>query len=341
MTALPKVSRRAFGITAASALGLMLAACSSDSTDAGEAGTSGASDAGTSATGPIEVEDNFGTTEVPADPQSIVITDNRAFRAAEAWGVALTAAPRQLVPRGVSYRDDENILDLGSHREPNLEMVVAAEPDLIINGGRFAGQRDAIIDLVGDSVAIVDFSPQDDQPLEDELRRGLRGYGTVLGKSEEAEQLIAEFDAAIERAKAAYKGESVMGILTSGGDISFSAPSTGRAIGPLYDMVGLTPALEASAEDASHGDDISVEAIAQSAPEWMIVLDRDAATNAAEEAGYTPAKDLVENNAALASVPAVQNGRVIYMPANFYTTEDVQAYTEILTAMADAFEAAQ
>ena len=42
------------------------------------------------------------------------------------------------MPDTIAYADDESVVDLGNHREPDLEAVVAADPDLIVNGQRFA-----------------------------------------------------------------------------------------------------------------------------------------------------------------------------------------------------------
>ena len=50
----------------------------------------------------------------------------------------------------------------------------------------------------------------------------------------------------------------------------------GRVWGSMYEIFGWTPALEVSNSTAGHkGDDVSVEAIAQTNPDWIFVLDRD------------------------------------------------------------------
>ncbi|WP_328700077.1 iron chelate uptake ABC transporter family permease subunit [Corynebacterium glutamicum] len=36
---------------------------------------------------------------------------------------------------------------MDTHREPNLEILTAAQPDLIVNGQRFTQHRDAIVKL--------------------------------------------------------------------------------------------------------------------------------------------------------------------------------------------------
>src|SRR5699024_9860138 len=99
------------------------------------------------------------------------------------------------------------------------------------------------------------------------------------------------------------------------------------------------PALEVdNASDDHQGDDISVEAIAKADPDWLLVMDRDAAV-AAEEEGYTPAAQLLEKSEALGDVTAIKEGNVVYLPADTYTNDGIQTYTEFFTAFADELEA--
>ncbi|HHU66876.1 ABC transporter substrate-binding protein, partial [Corynebacterium sp.] len=130
-------------IAAVAASALLLSACS-DATDTSsatnETATTAAADAGT-----ITVEDNHGTQEIALPVEAIASTDNRSFEILDAWGIDLVAAPKQLVPFTVEgYKNDDDIIDLGTHREPNLEALTAAQPDLIVNGQRFAQHYDAI-----------------------------------------------------------------------------------------------------------------------------------------------------------------------------------------------------
>src|SRR5690606_14572122 len=119
----------------------------------------------------------------------------------------------------------------------------------------------------------------------------------------------------------------------------YLAPSVGRTLGPVFDFLGLTPALEVDdASDDHQGDDIAVEAIATSDPDWILVMDRDAAV-AADDPTYSPASDILENSEALAKVSAVREGNIVYMPADTYTNEGIQTYTEFLNDFADALEA--
>jgi len=291
----------------------------------------------------VEVEDDHGTHEVSTDPQSVIVTDNRSYRTLEEFGVQPSAAARSLMDAQThGYAEDESILDLGNHREPNLENVVAAEPDLIINGQRFQQYYQDISELAPEAT-VLEFEPQEDADLVEELIRKTESLGTVFGEEEAAAGLVEELETEMARVEAAYDGEStVMGLLTSGGDMSYVAPGpNGRAIGPVFDTFDLVPALEQEGEDESHGDDISVEAIATANPDWLLVMDRDARISQEDGEEYTPAAEIVEESEALQNVSAVENDHIVYLPENFYLTEDIQAYTEFFRDFADALEAAE
>src|SRR5699024_6585758 len=124
--------------------------------------------------------------------------------------------------------------------------------------------------------------------------------------------------------------------VASGGDLGFSAPRYGRVWGPMYDIFDLKPALEVKDSSSDHkGDDVSVEAIADANPKYLLVLDRDAAVADTESEA---AKDLIENSKALSTTDAVKNKNVVYAPNDTYTNESIQTYTEIFEKMAESFK---
>ena len=323
----------AFALIAAA--GLALGGCGS--TTGGDSTSTGAE----SHTSSVTIEDNRGSVDVALPVQRAASADNRTFEVLAQWEVPLVAVPKGLVPSTVTAYSGDDVVDLKDHKEPDLEKLVAAKPDLIISGQRFSQYDDQMAEL-NPGVPLLDLEPREGQPLDSELSRQVTALGQVFGKETEADQLVSDFNAALERAKSAYDGSSkVMAVDVSGGKIGYVAPKIGRTWGPLYDLLGLTPALDDVVGTDSHtGDDISVEKIADSNPEWILVLDRDGAINADKE-DYTPAEDVIAGNSALQNVPAVTKGQVIYAPKDTYTNESIITYTEILGSMADAFEAAK
>ena len=327
------VSPRVTMIATLAASALVLTACGTDSAANTPADPAAG---GTDATS-VQIEDNNGTHTISLPPRSVVATDNRTFETLDDWGIELTAAAVALMPADLSYTQDSSVVDLGNHREPDLEAVVAADPDLIVNGQRFADYRSDFERLAPEAV-VLDLDPREGEPLDAELKRQITVLGTIFGKETEAEALNADLDEAVERVKGAYDpSETVMAVITSGGEIGYVAPGNGRTLGPLFDLFGLTPALETDGSEDHQGDDISVEAIASSNPDWILVMDRDAAV-AADDPNFSPAAQVLENSEALVNVTAVQEDRIVYMPNDTYTNEGIQTYTEFLNSLADAFE---
>lgn len=290
----------------------------------------------------VEIKDIHGLVTVPVNPQKVISLDNRTYETLSDWGIKLVAAPKGVMPADSPYVADESVLDIGNHREPNLEIIAAADPDLVIVGQRFASYYEEIKKLVPNAVVIdlnFDVSEEADTPGEN-LVNGLKdstvALGKIFDKNKEAEQLTADFDQAIEAVKSAYNGtDTIMSVVVSGGNIGFSAPHSGRVWGPMYEVFGWVPALEIDNTTSDHqGDDISVEAIAQSNPDWIFVLDRDAAVSSTTDA--VPAQDVIDQSPALQNVTAVSEGHIVYAPADTYTNESIQTYLELFGDLAKA-----
>lgn len=92
----------------------------------------------------VEIKDIHGMVTVPVNPQKVISLDNRTYETLSDWGIKLVAAPKGVMPADSLYVADESVLDIGNHREPNLEIIAAADPDLVIVGQRFASYYEEI-----------------------------------------------------------------------------------------------------------------------------------------------------------------------------------------------------
>lgn len=330
---------------------LLLAGCSNTepaldsntpTSAAGDSADGSSTEAAGAEAGTVTVTDNYGEKTVPSPPERVVALDNRTFELLDEWGIKPVAAARALVPVTIpGIADDDSIVDIGNHREPNLEAIVAADPDVIISGQRFTSHDEDIMKLVPDAV-LLELEPREGEDFDKELIRQTLELGEVFGKQKEAEKVVEDFTKAVQRVRGAYDPEqTVMAVIVSGGEIGYSAPGSGRTWGPLFDLVGFTPALEIDGASTDHqGDDISVEAIADSNPDIMLVLDRDAGTKT-DAAGSPEALSVINDSAPLQNVTAVQKGNVYVAPKDTYTNESILTYTEILNGIADQLEASK
>lgn len=318
-----------------SSLAVLLAACGT----ANETTT----DSKQSATKTVEITDAHGTVKVPVQPKKVVALDNRTFETLAAWDVELAAAPVGLLPAESPYAKDKEIVDVGMHFEPNLEAIAGVNPDVVIVGQRFTDYYDEIKKLVPEA-AVIDLDielPETSGTPGELLVKGLEDtthtLGQIFAKKKEADQLVSTFEQSIQDVKKSYNGkDSVMSVIVSGGDIGFSAPMSGRVFGPMYDIFGWKPALEVKQKSGNdQGDEVSVEAIAQSNPDRLLVLDRDAPLGNAKDA--VPAEDVIDRAPALQKTTAVKEDRIVYTPKDMYLNESIQTYSEFFQSVSKAF----
>lgn len=286
---------------------------------------------------PVTVTDMAGNEVTIESADQVGVTDNRFFQLAADWDLPVVVAPRDLMSPSNPLADDESILNTGTHGEPDFEKIVEADPDVIINGYRYGGDTaQGVIDAAPDA-AFVDMNvPEDsDMSVDEYVTESLTLMGEIFNKEDEAKDLIAEFHDAVEKAKDAYNPDTtVMGLITSGGEISYSNPFDGRGASIFFNLLDLTPALDSEGTDGHTGDSVSLEALAAANADVFMVLDRDAAVGEGE---VTPALELINTSAALSSVPAVQNEAIYVFPSDYYLTEDVFAYITVLNGLEKIF----
>lgn len=291
----------------------------------GEAAAQSPSEGGT-----VKVATNAGEVEVPRNPQRVVALDNTSFETLQAFGITPVAAPKQLLPENMNaWAKDANILDVGTHREPKLEVVAQAQPDLIIGGKRF----EKVTGDLQKVAPVIDLAPSTEKDgYVDTLKSQTSALGEIFGKKAEADKLNAGLDEAVAQAAAASRGKTAFLANHSGGKIDNGA---GR-ISPLLQPLEMTDvfATQANSESVHQDSGLAPETVAQANPDVMVVMDRDAATAEPGKA-VTPATKTVEAQKAWANTTFVENDAIVYLADNFYVTEGIQAYTDAYTRIAD------
>lgn len=286
----------------------------------------------------VEITDNKGKYNVPVNPEIVVVLDSRAFETLSDWGVKLAAAPKDVMHADSPIVKDESVLNIGNHREPKFETLASVNPQIVIVGQRFSQHYDAIKEVVPNAIVLdinIDLNVENPgQALVDGFKRNTEILGKIFNKNSEAQDLIKKLDEAVNSAKSVDKKDSTfMGLIVSGGEIGYSAPNKGRVWGPVFSLLELKHSLEIENSTSDHqGDDISVESIANSNPDVLLVLDRDAAVASADS---KPAKDVIEGSQAMAGTNAVKNGKIFYAPSDTYTNESIQTYTELFQKLAE------
>jgi len=204
------------------------------------------------------------------------------------------------------YQGDEYV-KVGTLCETDYEAVNAAEPDLIIVGGRSAAKYGELSKIA----PTIDLTTNAKNFIAD-TEANVEKLGQIFGKEAEAKAEVEKLDAALAvlKEKAANKGTGLL-ILTSGGKISAYGP--GSRFGVLHDSFGVKPA----APDLSvgnHGQPASSEFILETNPDWLFVIDRDAAIGREGNS----AKQVLDNDL-VRQTNAWKKEQVVYLNAqNWY-----------------------
>ena len=115
-------------IAAIAALGL--AACSSGATTSSQSSAASSDTTQATQASSVSIDANDGTVEIKLPVTRAASLDNRTFEVLAQWDVPLVAAPKKLIPSTVTAYNGDDIADVGMHRDPNLEALVAANPEI-------------------------------------------------------------------------------------------------------------------------------------------------------------------------------------------------------------------
>ncbi|MFC7705879.1 siderophore ABC transporter substrate-binding protein [Plastorhodobacter daqingensis] len=253
----------------------------------------------------VTIQTAQGPVTLPQEPRTVAVFDIAAIDTLTALGVQPAGVPDNLY---VTYLPEQlrDAAVIGTLFEPNLEALAGLAPDLIIVGGRSAGQAESLSRIA----PVIDMTITGDELAQEALAR-LEAYGTLFAREEAADELARNFNDRLEeiRGLAADEGRALV-VMTNGPKIS--AYGRGSRFGWMHAELGLAEAVDVD-QEATHGEAISFEFVREANPDWLIVVDRAAAIGEAESARETL------NNALVAETTAWKQGNVVYPnPVNLY-----------------------
>lgn len=155
---------------------------------------------------PIEVT-------VPYKPERVVVLDLANLDILDNLGLGgcVVGAPTITLPYLQSYNDELPIV--GSVKTPDLEAVMACEPDLILMGGRMAEYMDSL----GEIAPVLRLTTVSDEGLVEAIRANAQTVGAIFGETEHVDELLAQYDAQIAALAEFAQGKTcVLGMSTSG-----------------------------------------------------------------------------------------------------------------------------
>ena len=246
--------------------------------------------------------------EVPYDPQRIAILDMASLDILDVLGVGDRVVGT--ASTSLEYLQDyinDDIANLGTIKEADLEAVMACEPDVIFIGGRLASSYDALSEIA----PVVYLATDTELGVVESVRQNATTIASMFGLEDKVDELMADFDARITALSEFAAGKTAIVGLVTGNDGRCSM--IGREIG--FENIGV----DANIDTSTHGNEASFEFIVEKAPEYIFVMDRDAAIGTD---GAKLAQEIMENELVMGT-DAYKNGNIVYLahPAVWYTAE--------------------
>lgn len=321
------MKKRLLTLILSAAMVFLLAACGSasgsPSDDSAQAGSTEQTSEDTAEATPETItiqsrnaEGALTDVEVPYDPQRIAILDMACLDILDNLGVGdrVVGSASTSLDYLKDYVTNDDIINLGTIKEADMEAVMECEPDIIFIGGRLSASYDALSEIA----PVVYLATDSEAGVVESVRTNATTIASIFGLEDKVDSLMSDFDSRIAALSEFAEGKNaIIGMCTSG---SFNVLGNdgrcsiiGKEIG--FENIGV----DANIDTATHGNEASFEFIVEKNPEYIFVMDRDAAIGTD---GARLAQDIMENELVMGT-DAYKNGNIAYLahPAVWYTAE--------------------
>lgn len=250
----------------------------------------------------VTITHSLGTTEVPVKPQRVVVLDFASLENIDHTDAHIVGMPKLAVPAYLEkYAKDENIVNVGSLVEVNLETINELEPNFIIIGGRLTDSYNALSKIA--PTIITNFDMKD--PLG-ALHQNLQNLGKIFDDESTFEKLYSDLEAKINDTKETIGNSDKRALVVLHNRGRFSAYGSGSRFGIIHDVLGVKEAAEGLESDL-HGTRASSEFIKETNPDILFVVDRSAAI------GEQALERKVVENELIQRTNAYKNGKIVYL----------------------------
>lgn len=255
----------------------------------------------------LQVSHKLGNTVLVKNPERVVVLDIGALETMDALGVKPIGIPKKFVPAYLKdLLDDPNIADVGSVIEPDFEAIAALKPQLILLSTR---QERFYEEL--QEIAPAVFIGTDNKNYLPSFEKNVQLIGRIFEKQDVAQEQLNALETKIKQAQAKYSHDPNKALFLIFNNGKFSAFGQGSRFGFIHDVLGIKPVLDLQ-DESVHGQRVSNELIAESNPDYLFIVDRNAAV-----LGKVSSKEEVENKL-IKQTNAYKQGKTFYLDPNVW-----------------------
>lgn len=266
----------------------------------------------------VTIEHSLGSVEVPKNPKRIVVFDYGILDILDTLQAEVIGLPRDMVPAHLSKYSDEKYKNLGSLKEPNIEKIYEAKPDLIIIAGR---QREFYSSL--SKIAPTIFVETSSTDYMNGLKTNVDMLTKIFDNSEVLKEKYSELEKRMNeiKNKVEAKNYNAMVLLSNNGRIAAYGEKSRFSV--FYDYLGFKTI--GDIVSSTHGNKVTFEYLLEKNPDYIYIIDKAAVT------GDNLSANKAFDNPIVKSTKAAQNGNIIFLDSVvWYTASGGLKSTEIM-----------
>ena len=260
----------------------------------------------------LNIEHAKGSTQVQKLPKTVAVLDWSTLDTMAALGIEAQGIPQSnILPPMLKQYADARFVRVGTLFEPDYEALQNLQPDLIILGRRASGQYPEVTKYG----PTIDLTP-DPSDMLGSVVRNTEILGQIFDRQPQAAELTNKLRSSVQQLQVlgAEQGSGLT-LLTSGGKMS--AFGIGTRFGMIHDVFGVKPAI-ADLKVGRHGQAVSYEFLLEANPDWLFVMDRDAAIGREGVAAQQ-----MMNNELVQATEAGAKGQIVYLePVSWYLLDN-------------------
>ncbi|WP_455539046.1 siderophore ABC transporter substrate-binding protein [Terrisporobacter sp.] len=258
----------------------------------------------------ITVTDSNGeSVELTKNPKKVVVFDYGVADILKNLDVEIAGLPKNgVLPEILSVYKDDKYANVGSLKETDFEAVQALKPDLIIIGGRQAGDIDSFEEIA----PTVQLSVNGEDYMNS-FSTVVTDLGNLFDKQEEAKKDLEEIKTKVAdvNKKITEKGLSASVVMANEGSISLFSQAS--RYGMIYSDLGFAQ-VDKNIEESTHGQQITFEYFLKNKSDYLFVVDRGSVTGVGEGA-----KTLFDNEI-MNKTDVAKNNNIIYLNSVIWYT---------------------
>jgi len=255
----------------------------------------------------VEITHKLGKTPIKKLPTRIVTLDIGALETLTALGVTPVGVPKKYMPEYLDgLKNNADVADVGSVIEPDFEAINAVSPDLILMSTR---QERFYEEL--SHIAPTIFIGTDNKNYLPSFKENTMLLASIVNKEDEANEKLQALEAKIKSAQERFEQDSSKALFLIYNNGKFSAFGQGSRFGFIHDVLHIKPVMELQ-DESVHGQKVSNELIAEANPDYLFIVDRNAAV-----VGKKANLSEVENPL-VKQTNAYKNQKIFYLDPNLW-----------------------